>query len=246
MLLRRIGNKSRIAKKIQEYFPPHRVYIEPFFGAGGMFFNKPKAKYNILNDIDSDVFNLFQVVSNSPKELEASFLAMPICEDLWRYWKKNQETDPIKRALRFLFFSNFGYMGYSETMRFLNGNSSQILYDNIAKTNEHIFGCEFSNVDFRCLFKKIPFRNNIDKVFIYCDPPYLKTNNNYSCSFVEQDALDLLDCLQGVGCKFAYSEFDNPFMLNQAKDRGLNVITIGERRNLKNRRIEILITNYDV
>ena len=41
------------------------------------------------------------------------------------------------------------------------------------------------------------------------------------------------------------SEFDNEFILNQAKERGLNVIIIGEGKNLKNRRTEILITNYD-
>ena len=60
MILRRLGNKKKIAKEIQKYFPPHKIYIEPFFGAGGMFFNKHKAKYNIVNDLDSDVFNLFQ------------------------------------------------------------------------------------------------------------------------------------------------------------------------------------------
>lgn len=40
------------------------------------------------------------------------------------------------------------------------------------------------------------------------------------------------------------SEFNHPFILEQAKERNLNVITIGERQNLKNRRIEILVTNY--
>ena len=35
-----------------------KIYIEPFFGAGGMFFNKRKAKYNVLNDLDSEIFNL--------------------------------------------------------------------------------------------------------------------------------------------------------------------------------------------
>ena len=40
------------------------------------------------------------------------------------------------------------------------------------------------------------------------------------------------------------SEFDHPFILEQAKQRNLNVIIIGERQNLKNRRTEILVTNY--
>ena len=48
-----------------------------------------------------------------------------------------------------------------------------------------------------------------------------------------------------TGSKFAMSEFDNDFVLGQAKERGLNVINIGERRNLGNRRREILITNYN-
>jgi len=50
MILRRLGNKKKIAHKIQAHFPEHKIYIEPFFGAGGMFFNKPKAKYNIVNN----------------------------------------------------------------------------------------------------------------------------------------------------------------------------------------------------
>lgn len=51
MILRRLGNKKKIAQEIIQYFPPHKIYIEPFFGAGGMFFNKPKAKQRGLNVI---------------------------------------------------------------------------------------------------------------------------------------------------------------------------------------------------
>ena len=43
---------------------------------------------------------------------------------------------------------------------------------------------------------------------------------------------------------FAISEFNQPFILEQAKKYNLKVITIGERRNLNNKRIEILICNY--
>ena len=61
-VLRRLGNKSRMAKRLIPNFPAHRVYIEPFFGAGGMFFNKRKAPHNFLNDMDSEVFNLWMVI----------------------------------------------------------------------------------------------------------------------------------------------------------------------------------------
>ena len=246
MLLNRLGNKTKIAKKIQSYFPPHKIYIEPFFGAGGMFFNKPKAKYNVLNDLDSEVFNLFQVVSLRKNELEELFLQMPVSEDLWNYWKVTQEEDPVRKALRFLFLSNYGYLGKPNTLVFLNGNTSKILYENINKTHEFIFGCEFMNVDFRDIFKKLSFKSDAEKLntFVYCDPPYLDTDNNYECGFTYQDSEDLFEVLVESGCKFAMSEFDHPKIIEQARDRNLNVIVIGERQNLKNRRTEILVTNY--
>ena len=107
--------------------------------------------------------------------------------------------------------------------------------------------CVFTNSDFRRAIRQISLseNNTQEKTFIYCDPPYLGTDDNYSHSFTENDSLDLFDTLQATGCKFAMSEFDNEFILNQAKERGLNVIYIGERRNLKKSRTEILITNYE-
>ncbi|HBZ37548.1 MAG TPA: restriction endonuclease subunit M, partial [Balneola sp.] len=41
MILTRLGNKRALADKIIPFFPKHELYIEPFFGAGGMFFSKP-------------------------------------------------------------------------------------------------------------------------------------------------------------------------------------------------------------
>ena len=247
MILRRLGNKKKIAKEIQKYFPLHKIYIEPFFGAGGMFFNKPKAKYNIVNDLDSDVFNLFNVVMNQKEELEKAFYMMPIHSDLLKYYKENKETDPIKKALRFLFLSNFTIMGTGTSIR---GSSTEESKENIDKNLKDTFDklqyVKFFNFDFVDFFKTISFRrqSEIDGVLIYCDPPYLGTNDNYSNSFTEEQSKDLLDTLEETKCKFAMSEFDHPFILQQAKQRNLNVIIIGERQNLKNRRTEILVTNY--
>jgi DNA adenine methylase len=249
MILRRLGNKKKIAKEIQKYFPPHKIYIEPFFGAGGMFFNKPKAKYNIVNDLDSDVFNLFQCVMNRREELEKAFYMMPIHSDLLEYWKHNKETDPIKKAMRFLFLSNFTLNGTMSSIRTnVLENPKKEIKKNIDNTFLLLDNIKFLNVDFRKFIKQLAFRPNskeIENSYIYCDPPYLETNDNYSNSFKESDSIDLFDALQKTGCKFAYSEFNNPFILDQAKTRGLNVHIIGERQNLKNRRTEILITNYE-
>lgn len=252
MILRRLGNKKKLAKKLQAYFPPHKIYIEPFFGAGGMFFNKPKAKYNIVNDLDSDVFNLFQVVMNQKEELEEAFYMMPIHSDLLEYWKKNKETEPIKKALRFLLMSNFTYLGKMDTILYSPTGTVKASKDKfknkINSCYSKIYDISINNTCFVKFLKDIAFkkdgRNDEEQTFIYSDPPYLETGDNYSNSFKESDSSDLFDSLQKTGCKFAYSEFDHPFIIQQAKERNLNVHIIGERQNLKNRRIEILVTNY--
>jgi len=245
MILRRLGNKANMANEIQKHFPRHQIYIEPFFGAGGMFFNKPKSNCNIVNDIDSEVFNLFNVVSNRKSELEEMFLQTPKHQDLFNYWKETQETDPIRKAMRFLFISNYTFMGAGASLKLNSRNDVKQLYSGLQKVNEKLFEVQFANVDFRQFFKSISIeKQEIEKTFIYCDPPYIETMDNYSHSFTEIDSNDLFDCLQETDCKFAMSEFNHPFILEQAKQRNLNVITIGERQNLKNRRTEILVTNY--
>lgn len=249
MILRRLGNKKKIAGKIQQHFPDHKVYVEPFFGAGGMFFSKPQAKYNLVNDIDSDVFNLFMVVTTRKKELEKAFHKMPVHEDLLKHWKANTETDPIRKAIRFLFISNFTYLGKMDSLRTNPRNQKQALYDHIDKTHDLLFDVQFFNKDFRKFLSSLSVDEEKRKLshttFIYNDPPYLGTGNNYSNSFKEQDSADLFDANQKTGCLWAMSEFDHPFILDQAKQKGLNVIEIGERVNIKNKRVEILVTNYE-
>ena len=245
MILRRLGNKSKIAADIIQYFPPHKIYIEPFFGAGGMFFNKPKAQYNIVNDIDSDVFNLFQVVSNQKEELEKAFFEMPIHSDLLEYWKANKETDSIRRALRFLLLSNFTFMGTGEIIKYGDNNVKSVFYERIDLCSKMIFDVQFYNGDFRKFFKILDKRN-ITESFIYADKPYSETNDNYSNDWTAQDDIDLLQVLDSTNIKYAVSEFEGSHFQSLALEKGLNKIVIGERRNLKNRRIEILLCNYQI
>jgi DNA adenine methylase len=250
MILRRLGNKAKLAKEIIKYFPSHTTYVEPFFGAGGLFFNKPKAKYNILNDLDGDVINLFNVILNKKNEFLELLELTPYSSELFKYWTKNEEKEPLMKALRFTYLSNYGYMGQESTIRIRsNENSKRITILNLEKTINFLKDCsiQFTNFDFRKAIKTVMFRSQSEKksTFFYCDPPYLGTGNNYSNSFTEQDLINLFDILENTGCKFAVSEFDNPFVLKQARERGLHVYAIGERQTIRNRRTEILITNYE-
>ena len=246
MILSRLGNKKRIANDIIQYFPPHDTFIDLFFGAGGMFFSKPLSKNNICNDIDDDVFNLYTVIQSHKDDFIKEIELMPVNESLFKYWKSNKETDPIKKAVRFIKLSNFSYLGKGDMLLFgqqSNINIKNKIFKNIENTIDFLNHAKFMCQDFRKVLPKISLPKKED-VFIYADPPYLGTTNNYSSSFTETDTKDLFSILVESDIRFAISEFDSPMVLDLANNYKLNIITIGERRNLKNLRTEILITNY--
>jgi len=243
MILRRVGNKSKLAAQIVPLFPQHNLYVEPFFGAGGMFFNKPQAAHNICNDLDGDVYNLFQVLLERPAELYDLMLLAPYHNDLFQFWKKNTEADPLRKAARFLFLSNYSYMGKSDTLNFRAANDKQIFLDNLHPTYKKLQNVQFHNADFRVFLKSIAVREP-STTFIYADPPYVGTGDNYSDSFTKTDHSDLQKALIETGCLFAISEFANDFVIETAKANGLHIHTVGERQSMKNRSTEILIMNY--
>ena len=245
MILNRLGNKTKIAKEVQKHFPKHSIYMEPFFGAGGMFFNKPKAKYNFLNDFDDDVYNLFRQLLDNKDELVKWINITPVTETQFKEWGKGKREDSkLLNAIRFLFISNFGLYGKPNTLRIGAVNPKKQILNQIDFTFDYLQNTYFFNTDFRKFFKKCDYKGNIEKSFCYCDPPYLGTDDNYSNSFNEQDSSDLFDMLCNSGVKWAMSEFDHPFIIEQAKQRGLEITIIGERQNINNRRIEVLIHNY--
>lgn len=250
MILTRMGNKRRLINKIAPYFPKHNLRIELFFGAGGSFFNLPKPKYSILNDLDDDVSNLYIVIQNHLDLLKDEIEIVPISESLIKYWKKNIEVDPVKKAIRFLFLSNFTYLGKGDTLRVGLDNSKQSILKNINNTFLQLQDCKILNRDFRDVLPCISFSkglNDKDNCFVFLDPVYLDTEFNYRVpKWTKDDSLDCLKLMSTCGIKSAMCEFNHPFIIEEAKKLNLNIITIGERSNIKNRKVEILITNYTV
>ncbi len=248
-LLRRLGNKQAMAAKIIPYFPPHDIYIEPFFGAGGIYFNKPRARHNFLNDMDNEVFNLYMVVLEKPERLKFELSRMPVHQSLWKHWKTNIPEDRVLKAVRFLFYSNFGYMGADDSLHMAPRNAKMFAIEEVSMIDfaDSKIGCS----DFESFFKSITLVNEGDwehRTFAYCDPPYVgqsdRHNYEHGDQWNEAELSRLMDVLVWRGCKYAISEFDNPVVIQMAKDRGLHVHDLGERKNMKNRRTEILITNY--
>ena len=247
-LIRRLGNKSKMLPSLCSYFPDNIVtFIDLFMGSGAVSFAMlDRAKYVIANDNDEDIFNVFLAVKEHPDELLDAILTMPIHESLFNHWKTHHETECVWRAARFLMLSNFGLYGKPDTLNFGQSNKKEILFANIHAMLEKVSTVQFMSCDFRDVLGKTAGRHERDlkQWFVYSDPPYLETTNNFSSSFTAQDTQELFELLVKSGLRFAVSEFDHPVVMECAARHGLYVTNLGERQNLKNRRTELLITTY--
>jgi DNA adenine methylase len=178
------GAKWSIASRIVEIMPKHKIYLEPFFGSGAVFFSKPTCNSEILNDLDSEVVNLFKCIRDSPKELADLITYTPYAREEYRK-SYDREGSNLEKARQFLIRSNMARAGmqyYSSSWRHagpvLGATSRQrVTRDwnripkNILDAALRLKDAEIENTNALDLIKKY----NRKDCLIYVDPPYLLT-----------------------------------------------------------------------
>lgn len=97
--LRYYGGKWTIAPWIISMMPAHRAYLEPCAGAMSVFFRKPPAQVEILNDANSRVCNFFRQLRDNKTELIRQIDLTPWAEDEYKLCKK-PAADPVEDARR--------------------------------------------------------------------------------------------------------------------------------------------------
>ena len=254
-MLRRIGSKKKLATEIIRYFPKDiTVFIDLCFGTGSMTWTMLKKYPNIYyfgNDLDDDVANLWFVMQNKDdfNELYALTELCPYNRTVFDYFKGNKTNNKIEKALRFLYLSNYSFLGKNDTLYFNSCNNSKetLLSDmkNILKYLKHV---KFDNKNLFDINLPLSYPKNrpLQKYgqFAYLDLPYINTTDNYSNSFTEKDTRKAIEKMDATGLRYAISEFKSDMTEQIAKDYNLNYIEIKERKSLKNRNTEILMTNY--
>lgn len=98
-LLKYMGGKWRIAQWCISHLPPHETYVEPFGGSAGVLLQKPRSRFEVYNDRDEDVVNLFQVLRDQPAALVRAISLTPWSRrELALAWEP--ATDPLEAARR--------------------------------------------------------------------------------------------------------------------------------------------------
>lgn len=256
MLLNRIGNKRKLVKDIIPLFMGHNEYIEPFFGTGSTFFAKPPCKHNVMNDNDSNVYNLFKVLSNSDtSELFHSIVNIfPLNEDVFNDCKNNvfsfTENEEVNKAYAFVILSNFSLYGKMTNINTESTTALGLLKRRTKRTIDFInrMNVLFLNRD-ADIFLKTLKKPRGRKRFIYHDPPYLgKTSNYYDKSWTQEKLAEIIDLSNEQECYYAISEYSGKIPMEVFLEKGLNVFDVKEKRNITSdkKAIEVIATNYSL
>jgi DNA adenine methylase len=101
--LRYHGGKWKLAPWILGFFPRHRVYVEPFGGAGSVLIRKAKSYAEVYNDLDSNVVTVFRVLRDPVKaaELRRRIELTPFARDEFKasYTPPQDEIDQARKTI---------------------------------------------------------------------------------------------------------------------------------------------------
>ena len=173
------GGKYSLVDQINTHLPQGKKLIEPFVGAGSVFLNSDFQQY-VLNDINPDLINLYNLLKAQPdaliNDLKRYFSAEHNSENIYYGLREefNQTDDKYYRALLFVYLNRHGYNGlcrYSLKGRF-NVPFGRYKRPYFPEREMFAFAEKSQKARFTCLpFEKV-FQHARKGSVIYCDPPY--------------------------------------------------------------------------
>lgn len=182
-VLRWHGGKWLLGPWIIEYFPSHRVYVEPFGGAASVLMQKERAYAEVYNDLDDDVVNLFRCI-REPEALAALVLALRLTPFARTEFNDAYQTSPemVERARRLVVrsFMGFGSNGHNikaKTGFRSNSNRSGTTPahdwtnypEGLAAVGERLAGVVIEHKDAIDLMRQ----HDGTETLFYVDPPYM-------------------------------------------------------------------------
>lgn len=189
------GAKNRLAQRIVSLFPPHRTYVEPFFGGGSVFFAKSPSTVETINDMHGDLVNFFKVL----RDRQARERLIELVEgtpwsreeycDALVARKAGKWTCDVERAWTFLVATRQSRNGVAKSPadwsrsvgRMANGASSRTSMWRNLPERLAVAGLRLKDAQIeRGHWAKVLDDHDSAETLAYLDPPYLHSTRNPS------------------------------------------------------------------
>jgi DNA adenine methylase len=172
------GGKVGMAQRIIALMPTHKTYIEPFFGSGAVFFAKPPARHEIINDLNGNVVTFFRVLRERPAELAEACALTPYARAEYEASDLGEDMDDLERARRFWVRVNQSFAksdgtqtGWSVTSSCSKAppKTTQTRIKRFRAVADRLAGVSIEQCDAPDLISRLAVADSL----VYADPPYL-------------------------------------------------------------------------
>ena len=251
------GGKYELSKVLVPLIPPHKRYIEMFAGGLSMFFRKPKVEWNVVNDKDNNIVNLYTCVMHKLNELVEYLNWLPKSRKLFLDFRAEikekgeiEIPDPLQAA-KYFYCIRHSFNKLIHTPFSKNKDMNKDWETELRYSRAHIGGTTIENLDFAELVAKYtPDKED----FWYLDPPYFIATDKgdyYMNNFTSEDHLrfkEAVDIIDRGGAKFmiSYDHRDEVTELYSNYDiHTINLKYSGATKEAKLiQRREYLVLNY--
>ncbi|WP_136414417.1 DNA adenine methylase [Herbaspirillum sp. ST 5-3] len=180
-----IGGKRRLADRLIPQFPPHICYVEVFAGGAALYFMRPPAPVEVINDVNGELVNLYRVVKHHLEEFVRQFKYALSSRDVFKWL---QDTPPetltdIQRAARFFYLQQQAFGGKVEGQNWGTATTAPPINllrieENLSAAHLRLAQAYIENLDWAACID----RYDRPHTFFYMDPPYWETEG-YGVAF---------------------------------------------------------------
>jgi DNA adenine methylase len=208
-----LGGKRNLSRRLCALIAtiPHRTYVEPFVGMGGVFLRRAsRPPVEVINDISSDVTNLFRVTRKHYEPLVEEIAWLLSSRDEFERLRRVDPTTltDIERAARFLYLQRLSFGGKVSGRTFGVDRRSPARF-NIGKLRGDLLALRHRLE--RVTIERLPYadlirRYDAAETLFYLDPPYWDCEEDYGPgTFARADFELLADQLAGISGQFVLS-----------------------------------------
>lgn len=207
-----IGGKRRLADTLLHRFPPHTCYVEVFAGGAALFFMRPPAEVEVLNDVNGDLVNLYRVVKSHLEEFVRQFKWAISSRDVFKWL---QDTPPhtltdIQRAARFFYLQQQAFGGRVDGQTWGTATTAPPvnllrIEENLSAAHLRLCNAYVEHLDWRVCMERYDRAHTL----FYLDPPYWQTEG-YGVPFAWDQYESMAEAMSRLKGKAVLSINDHP------------------------------------
>lgn len=226
-ILRYHGGKWKDSSWIISHFPKHDKYVEAFGGSASVLMNKERSRFEVYNELNEEITNLFRVVRNDCEALAELVELTPYSHSEFKL-SYHKSDCPIERARRTLVRSFMGFgtcvtakkkTGFRRFSR-IRGASPNIEWNNIP--SNLLLICErLKGVLIEDCLPAVECMEKQDSVSTlhYLDPPYhhdtRHDNSMYLFEMTENQHIELAESVRKLKGMVIISGYAHPLYDNE-------------------------------